>query len=73
LVFIGCTSFLLYALIRQGMKRLRQKHRLLQSIINSTNDVIFVKDLQGRYLVVNKTTAQVLGRHPGDIVGKRFR
>lgn len=69
-VFVCCTSLLLYGLIRRGTRQLQHQHQLLQSIINSTKDSIFVKDLQGRYVVVNQTAAQVLGGHPTDILGK---
>ncbi|HEY9662936.1 MAG TPA: PAS domain S-box protein, partial [Allocoleopsis sp.] len=68
--FVCCTSLLLYGLIRRGTRQLQHQHQLLQSIINSTKDSIFVKDLQGRYVVVNQTAAQALGGHPTDILGK---
>ncbi|MBI4784416.1 MAG: PAS domain S-box protein [Oscillatoriophycideae cyanobacterium NC_groundwater_1537_Pr4_S-0.65um_50_18] len=69
--FVGCTGLMLYGLIRQGVERRRYNHRLLQSIINSTNDAIFVKDIQGRFLVVNTTAAHLLGSHPDEILGKK--
>jgi PAS domain S-box-containing protein len=33
---------------------------ILQAVINGTNDVIFVKDLQGRYVLANQAAAQWL-------------
>jgi len=62
---------LLCGLIWRGVRQLQQKHQLLQNIINSTSDAIFVKDLQGRYVVVNKMAAQLLEVHPTTgILGK---
>ncbi len=68
--FVGCTSLLLYSLIQRGMRQLQQKHQLLLNIINSTNDAVFVKDIQGRYLIINKTSAGFLGVRPIDLIGK---
>ena len=43
---------------------------ILLAVIEATPDAIFVKDLEGRYLVVNAAAARFLGRRPEDIVGK---
>jgi PAS domain S-box-containing protein len=51
----------------------RQQHSLLQSIIESTTEAIFVKDLQGRYLMINKAGAQILERSVGEVIGKGDR
>jgi PAS domain S-box-containing protein len=44
---------------------------ILQAVIEATPDAIFVKDLEGRYVLVNLAMAKFLGRRPEDIVGKR--
>jgi len=44
---------------------------ILQAVIEATPDAIFVKDLAGRYILVNDAAARFLGRSPADIVGKR--
>lgn len=49
---------------------LRTKHGQLQAIIEGTNDPIFVKDLQGRYILVNTASAATLGLQPEQILGK---
>ena len=46
---------------------------LLQTIINATPDVIFVKDLEGRYQWANKALADVFSLTVADIIGKRDR
>lgn len=43
---------------------------ILQAVIEATPDAIFVKDLEGRYVVVNAAAARFLGRGPEDIIGK---
>ncbi len=43
---------------------------ILQAVIEATPDAIFVKDLDGRYVLVNEAAARFLGRSPADVVGK---
>ena len=43
---------------------------ILQAVIEATPDAIFVKDLDGRYVIVNEAAAQFLGKSPDEIVGK---
>ena len=59
----------------------RQKHlaliqknlALLQTIINATPDIIFVKDTEGRYQWANQALADLFSRTVADIIGKRDR
>ena len=55
---------------RQAEAELRNKHNLLTTVINTSTDFIFVKDLQLRTVLCNETFAQALGRHPADLYGK---
>jgi PAS domain S-box-containing protein len=43
---------------------------ILQAVIQATPDAIFVKDLAGRYVVVNAAAARFLGRPAEQIIGK---
>jgi PAS domain S-box-containing protein len=43
---------------------------ILQAVIEATPDAIFVKDLDGRYVLVNAAAARFIGKAPGDIVGR---
>jgi PAS domain S-box-containing protein len=45
-------------------------HALLQSIVESTEDSIYVKDARGRYLMVNDSYARIIGRSVKEIIGK---
>jgi PAS domain S-box-containing protein len=50
---------------------LTQSHNLLRTVIDKARDVIYVKDLAGRYLMINAEGAQIVGRPAEEIVGKR--
>jgi PAS domain S-box-containing protein len=48
----------------------REGQELLQAIVDNTEALIYVKDLQGRYLMVNRRYRQLLGAGDEGIVGK---
>jgi two-component system sensor histidine kinase/response regulator len=43
---------------------------MLQTILNETTDVVLIKDLAARYLVINAAAARVLGRPIEQIIGR---
>ena len=43
---------------------------ILLAVIEATPDAIFVKDLAGRYVIVNRAAARFAGRQAGEMVGK---
>jgi PAS domain S-box-containing protein len=43
---------------------------ILRAVIEGTTDAIFVKDLEGRYLLVNSACARFLGKSAEEIVGR---
>ena len=43
---------------------------ILQAVIEATPDAIFVKDLEGRYVLVNEAFARFIGQSQADIVGR---
>src|SRR5216683_2984759 len=49
---------------------LQNSSDILQAVIEATPDAIFVKDLAGRYVLVNEAAARFLGKSPADIVDK---
>lgn len=51
-------------------ENLRRNERLLQNIIDSSADYIYVKDSYLRTVLCNKTFAQAVGKNPQDMVGK---
>jgi diguanylate cyclase (GGDEF)-like protein/PAS domain S-box-containing protein len=54
----------------RAARALRTKHQQLDSIIEGTTDPIYVKDLEGRYLLVNSAFGALLGVFPRDVLGK---
>jgi PAS domain S-box-containing protein len=51
-------------------RALTESHSLLRAIVEGTADVIFVKDRQGRYLLMNAAGARSLGRASEQIIGQ---
>jgi PAS domain S-box-containing protein len=49
---------------------LRRDHDLLHAVIESATDAIYVKDLDGRYVLINPATARAFNRPPQDILGR---
>jgi PAS domain S-box-containing protein len=43
---------------------------ILLAVIEATPDAIFVKDLNGRYVIVNEAAARFVGGKPADMIGK---
>ena len=43
---------------------------ILQAVIEATPDAIFVKDLEGRYVLVNAAFSRFTGKAAADIIGK---
>lgn len=49
---------------------LREGHSVLRAVIEGTPDAIFVKDLEGRYVMVNSAFARFLGKSAKEIIGR---
>ncbi|MDP1848944.1 MAG: PAS domain S-box protein, partial [Solirubrobacteraceae bacterium] len=57
-------------LIGRSAERAARSRRLLEQVLEATTDSIYVKDLDGRYLLVNGATSQLIGRPGHEIVGR---
>lgn len=55
---------------RQADRLLVERTALLDGVLESTGDVVFVKDLDGRCLMANTACAAALGLTPEQVVGK---
>ncbi len=55
---------------RQGEEALRDSQHLLQAIIDNSKAVIFVKDLEGRYLLINSRFEELFHVRRESITGK---
>jgi PAS domain S-box-containing protein len=53
-----------------ALRQVGEKHARLNAIAQSTSDSLSIKDLDGRYVLVNAAHARVLGSKPEAVVGK---
>lgn len=68
---INCVSIsILSELLQRSKSKDELQQRLLDSIVSSTSDAIFVKDLQWRYLLVNQAACTLFGRTREQIIGR---
>jgi PAS domain S-box-containing protein len=54
---------------RHAEAALQDHHALLNAIIEGTSDAVFMKDRQGRYVLINTAGAQWLGKPVGEVLG----
>ncbi|HUJ73335.1 MAG TPA: PAS domain S-box protein, partial [bacterium] len=52
---------------------LQQQRNLLQTVMDTIPDMLFLKDLEGRYLVVNQAMAEFFGKPADWFIGKTNR
>jgi diguanylate cyclase (GGDEF)-like protein/PAS domain S-box-containing protein len=83
-LFVAVTSLLLYVLVRRLIEQVlthalsereartesKRTSQLLAAIIDSSSDAIFAKDLQGRFLMINREAARVTGSPSELTVGR---
>jgi PAS domain S-box-containing protein len=74
---ISLESAQLYANLQQenaerkkAEQALFDSYSLLNAVVEGTLDAIYVKDLQGRYLMINSTGAHLLGKTKAEVIGK---
>lgn len=82
--FVAITTALLYFLVHRLLRNIQNTHHrevaalearqkaldLLTAIVESSEDAIFAKDLQGRYLLFNSAAAKALGNPAGEVIGR---
>lgn len=66
----GGRLFMVQTQLLVSTAELQKNLSLLQGITEGTTDAMFVKDLQGRYLMINPAGAGFLGRRVEDVIGK---
>ena len=55
----------------QTTLKLKDSNRLLNAVMKGTTDAIFIKDIEGRYLMANDATCKAIGKPYDDIIGKK--
>ncbi|MDF0554114.1 ATP-binding protein [Kamptonema sp. UHCC 0994] len=58
---------------QQTEEALKQSYNLLRTVIDSTPDAIFVKDIYGCYTILNSAAASMIGMLPEEILGRNDR
>ena len=54
----------------QAQRQIEDSHKLLKAIIDGTDNHIFIKDRESRYLLMNPAAAAMLGTTPEEVAGK---
>jgi PAS domain S-box-containing protein len=59
--------------VAQRTRELEESRQQLQAIVDGTSDAVFVKDLDGRYLLVNRAVEQFVGKRQDEVIGRDDR
>ncbi|OHX17779.1 sensor domain-containing protein [Chromobacterium sphagni] len=73
LVADGLAISLVSAGLHYLLARVELNRRLLDAVVSSTSDAIFVKDLQGRYLLINRAGLAFVGKSGAEVLGRDDR
>ncbi len=70
LLLNGVAVSVLSELRRQAQAKADENRELLNAIVSGTTDAAFVKDLKGRYLLINAAGARMVRKTPAEVVDK---
>ncbi|HSG23762.1 MAG TPA: PAS domain S-box protein, partial [Azonexus sp.] len=69
LIVNGLAVSLLSEALRRSLASREADRRLLGAVVAGTSDAVFVKDAQGRYLLVNAAASRFVGKTAEEIIG----
>ena len=69
-LYVIVSAAALYALIARQMRRVLGQSALLDTVVEGTSDAIFLKDRDGRYVMLNGAAARLLGVPASEVVGR---
>jgi PAS domain S-box-containing protein len=72
-IFVVATGVMLYVLVNRFGQELRRSRARLRQIIDLVPHMIFARDLGGRFLLANRSTAEMYGTTAKELVGKSER
>ena len=55
--------------LRQSERKILESQNLLQAVVDGTTDAIYVKDLQGRYRLMNTAALRFTGKSSSEVIG----
>jgi len=65
----GAASLITYLFVRGYRSGVPQQAQLLRAVADGVSDVVFVKDVDGKYLFINRAGAEMMQRAPSEIIG----
>ena len=68
--FVLLSAGLVFGLCRREYRGFARTMDLLHAVVEGTTDAVFVKDLEGRYQLVNVAAANFIGRPVAEIIGR---
>lgn len=69
-LFVLTSAMFIYWLVERYFQSISRASALLRAVSEGTTDAIFVKDLQGKYLLFNQAAAQFVGKSIRDVIGR---
>lgn len=69
LLLNGLAVSILSEVLRRSLTKLELNRQLLSSVVSGTSDAVFVKDLNGRYLLANAAAAAFVGKPLEQVIG----
>lgn len=69
-IFLLLSGMLIYWSARREFRALSASNSLLRAVTQGSTDAVYVKDLDGRYLLVNEAAADFVGRSKANILGR---
>ncbi|MFZ6766536.1 PAS domain S-box protein [Undibacterium sp. Di26W] len=73
LVISGVAVSFMSEALRKSLLKAQSNRNLLDAIVYGTSDAVFVKDMEGRYILINEAGAQFVGKTTAEILGKNDR
>ena len=70
IILILILSFMIFSLVVFLLKKNSQTKKLLHTVINSSDDLIFYKDNKLKYIGCNKSFENLVGKKEAEIIGK---
>lgn len=69
MVIAGAALLIAYLSLWPTRSRVPEEAQLLRAVADGIQEVVFVKDLNGKYLFINQAGADLMGKPPSEILG----
>lgn len=69
-LFVVASAGLVYFLCRREYRNTLRTMDLLRAVVEGASDAVFVKDCDGKYLLLNSAGANFIGKHLSEILGR---